>query len=239
MKLVVTKKGRNHYYYQEGDVVKQLSTDTIFTVEKVDIANKKLISTDGQVFDLNTDIKPIVETVEKAQVENRRVYIPTTRDIFFAKTKESAIIPSKIDENGGYDIYACFDEEFIVIEPHQTVMIPTGICSAFSSKWVALLQERGSTGTNGMGQRAGVIDSGYRGEWICPITNENDVPIYISKTVNKVAVYKDRIDYPASKAICQMVLVEVPKMKVTEIPLDKLKEIPSTRGEGKLGSSGK
>ena len=27
----------------------------------------------------------------------------------------------------GFDIYACFDEDYIVINPHETKLIPTGI----------------------------------------------------------------------------------------------------------------
>lgn len=77
--------------------------------------------------------------------------------IHFAKMRESAIIPSKRIEDGAFDIYACFDEAYIMIEPNTTKMVPTGLASAFSSDYVAILKERGSTGTKGMGQRAGVV----------------------------------------------------------------------------------
>lgn len=75
--------------------------------------------------------------------------------VYFAKIKDEAIIPSKIEENGGYDIYACFEEDYIEIPPHEIVMIPTGITTAFSNEYVFVLKERGSTGTKGMAVRSG------------------------------------------------------------------------------------
>ena len=47
------------------------------------------------------------------------------------------------------------------------------------------------------------------------------------------------IIYPYTKAICQALLLPVPKVEIEEISLEELKAIPSERGEGKLGSSGK
>ena len=86
-------------------------------------------------------------------------------EILFAKVDKHAIIPSKRDEDAGYDIYPCFDEDYRVIMPHETAMVPTGIASAFDKSWYVQLQERGSTGSKGIKYGAGVIDSGYRGEW--------------------------------------------------------------------------
>ena len=55
--------------------------------------------------------------------------------IYFAKMKSDAIIPSKTDENAGYDIYPCFEEDYIVIPPHSVKLIPTGIASACSDDY--------------------------------------------------------------------------------------------------------
>lgn len=160
--------------------------------------------------------------------------------IYFAKMKETAIIPSKRIEDGAFDIYACFEEDFIVLNPHETKMIPTGLASAFSSDYVAILKERGSTGTKGIGQRAGVIDSGYRGEWLVPVTNHNTVPLVICK---KEALgdhaFEGYIVYPYEKAISQCILVEVPKLHTEEVTYEALLQFESERGTGRLGSSGK
>ena len=163
-------------------------------------------------------------------------------ELYFAKVKPDAIIPSKRDEDAAYDIYACFDEDYLVIPPHKTVLIPTGIATVFSSKWVALLRERGSNGSKGLAQRAGVIDSGYRGEWFVPLTNTNRVPIVIvKKGVELPLIYENShaILYPYEKGIAQLLMVEVPKLRTKEITYEELLQFNSERGAGALGSSGK
>ena len=163
-------------------------------------------------------------------------------ELYFAKVKPDAIIPSKRDEDAAYDIYACFDEDYLVIPPHKTVLIPTGIATVFSSKWVALLRERGSNGSKGLAQRAGVIDSGYRGEWFVPLTNTNRVPIVIvKKGVELPLIYENShaILYPYEKGIAQLLMVEVPKLRTKEITYEELLQFNSERGTGALGSSGK
>ena len=158
--------------------------------------------------------------------------------INFAKVKPSAIIPSKRLEDGAFDVYACFEEDFITFEPHETKLVPTGLASAFSTDYVAILKERGSTGTKGIGQRCGVVDSGYRGEWFVPMTNHNNKRLVIAK--ERVAQnFEDSIVYPYEKAIAQCMMVEVPKMAIEEISYEDLLKIESERGTGALGSSGK
>lgn len=178
-------------------------------------------------------------------------------EIYFAKLREGAKIPSKDVENGGYDIYACFDEEYIQINPGEIKLIPTGICSAFSDDYVLMLKERGSTGTKGMSQRCGIIDSGYRNEWFSPINNTSNKTIIISKDIEKTKEYIFKRDYsslkvnsmedvdrlytfyPYSKAVTQALLLPVPKVSVVELSAEELQVIPSKRGMGALGSSGK
>ena len=159
--------------------------------------------------------------------------------IYFSKVKPNAIIPSKRIEDAGADVYACFAEDYIVIQPHETKLIPTGIASAFSNDYVAILKERGSTGTKGIGQRCGVIDSGFRGEWFVPLTNHNNIPLYIVKNGWSMDVNSNCVVYPYEKAICQVVMVEVPKLQYEEMAYEDLLKIESERGIGSLGSSKK
>ena len=160
--------------------------------------------------------------------------------IYFAKMREGAILPSKREEDGAFDIYACFEEDYIVIAPSETKMISTGLASAFSADYVAILKERGSTGTKGMGQRAGVVDSGYRGEWFVPITNHNAKPLVIMKPdCKEQELFKDAIIYSYEKAISQCIMVEVPKLSTVEVSYETLLTFESERGTGSLGSSGK
>lgn len=161
--------------------------------------------------------------------------------IYFAKTKEGAIIPNKRDEDAGYDIYACFEEDFITIKPHETKMVATGIASVCSDNFVFILKERGSNGSKGIAQRCGVIDSGYRNEWFVPLTNTTNKTLIIAKDEDNVPeeLKKDGFIYPYTKGIAQALLVPVPKVEVKEIPYEDLKMIKSERGMGALGSSGK
>jgi dUTP pyrophosphatase len=101
---------------------------------------------------------------------------------YWSKVKQTAIIPSKRREDAGYDIYACFDEDELLLKKLQPNPISTGIASAISPEYYwNVKHERGSTGKYAMLLLSGCIDSGYRGEWfinICPLYKD----ILISKT---------------------------------------------------------
>jgi len=164
--------------------------------------------------------------------------------IYFAKLRPEARIPQKREEDAGYDIYACLERDFLRIEPLTTVLVPTGICSAFSSDYYFQLQERGSTGTKGMARRAGVIDSGFRGEWKVALTNVNHRPLYIAKPEVFARLQEREADgeillYSTEKAIAQALFLPVPRTEIRELSPEELLSIPSLRGEGMLGSSGK
>lgn len=164
----------------------------------------------------------------------------------FAKVRPDAIIPSKRDEDMGFDIYACFDEDYIVINPHETKLIPTGIASACDIGYGFELFERGSTGSKGIARRCGIIDSGYRNEWFVGLTNTTNKVMFISKLSEREtykSYYNDIMPesfvYPYSKAIVQALVAPVPKTEVEELSYEELKEIKSERGMGALGSSNK
>lgn len=160
----------------------------------------------------------------------------------FARKNAGVIIPSKREEDAGFDIYANFGQSNIVINPNETKMIPTGIISSFPSGYVIILKERGSTGSKGIGQRCGVIDSGYRDEWFVPLTNHNNKPIVITKETNEDTIKilsEDYIVYPYGKAICQAILLELPNTEVEEVSVEDIMKDKSERGKGSLGSSGK
>lgn len=190
-------------------------------------------------------------------------------EILWAKVKPDAIIPTKRNEDAGYDIYPCFSVDCIIIPPHETKLIPTGIASAFSKDYVAVLKERGSTGTKGIAQRSGIIDSGFRNEWFVPITNTSErgliiTDLSIKELISKYGktsdfgwtyvddyIYLDYggdndfgsddlpIIYPYSKAICQALILPVPKMNSKEVSYEELQTVSSERGLGMLGSSNK
>ena len=162
--------------------------------------------------------------------------------IKFAKKDKSVKIPSRLDTNAGYDIYANFDLPFMKLKAHKTTLVPTGLFSSFDKEYYIQMFNRGSNGSKGLLQACGVIDSSYRGEWFVAITNTNDTDWYIAKQEYVSSLPDDMIKntfYPYEKAICQFVILPVPKIEITEVSLDEIKNDISNRGNGKIGSSGK
>jgi dUTP pyrophosphatase len=171
-------------------------------------------------------------------------------ELLFAKLNPDAIIPSKRDEDAGYDIYPVYDKTgAFLLYPHTTTAIPTGLASVIPEGYYGQIQERGSTGVEGIKYGAGVIDSGYRGEWFICLTNTNEYPILIFKddasyreAVHNLKVNENIVNakpYGPAKAIAQVVLHKVPEMEVREITAEELKTYGSERGTGALGSSNK
>jgi dUTP pyrophosphatase len=160
--------------------------------------------------------------------------------LYFSKMHPSAIIPSKRDEDAGYDLYACAEDTLNVkIEPGEIKLINTSIATAFSPDYVLIVKERGSTGIKGMSIRMGVVDSGYRNALQVGINNTSNKTIVITSTLDKVCEYDHVIYYPASKAIAQALLIQLAPVKAEEISYDDLKEIRSERMTGLLDSTGK
>lgn len=158
--------------------------------------------------------------------------------IKFARVRPNATIPTKRDEDGCYDLYACIDKP-VVIPSHTVKLIPTGIASAFDVGYRIGVRERGSNTKSTLITMAGQIDSGYRGEWFIALYNGNDVPVEISDEVKDIEKTEDYIRVPISKAIAQFAIEVVPDADIEEYTLDELNAVPSTRGSGCLGSSGK
>ena len=179
-----------------------------------------------------------IENEKEIQMKNQTE--SQTVDIRMAKTNTNAILPTKTDENAGYDIYSCFEEDCMVIPPFTSVFVPTGIATVIPITHYAQVFERGSTGSKSMKYGAGVIDSGFRGEWKICIYNGNSKPIVIAKkSVNTEDIIKDAIIYPYEKAIAQFVILPVPQTNITEISIEELLNYESERGVGMDGSSGK
>ena len=171
-------------------------------------------------------------------------------EIYFSKIREGAKIPTKRDEDAGYDLYACFDEDFFVIEPGETKAVPTAIAMAFNKKYYAQIEERSSMAKIGIKKSGGVMDSGYRGEYFIMTYNTNKKPFIISKIpaenldekieINgKIYKKDDVIIYPYTKAICEVVLQVVPKLKVKEVLYEDLMKFESQRKTGGFGSTTK
>ena len=89
------------------------------------------------------------------------------------KLSTSATLPTKTNTtDAGIDIYT---NETYTLQPGERHMFTTGIACAFPDGYVGLLWDRSGLGSKGIHRFAGVIDSGYRGEWkviLCNLTSE-------------------------------------------------------------------
>lgn len=142
--------------------------------------------------------------------------------IKFAKLVDSATIPNGRDEDLGIDFYH-YDKRMLTVtlKPHIVYQLPTGIVMAMDEGYGMILKERSSLGSKGIALRAGVIDSGYRGEVIICLENTTDNDINIDLT----------------KAIAQGVLIPNPKKVIEEYKIDEIMAIDSERGVGGFGST--
>ncbi|MCY9757686.1 dUTP diphosphatase [Paenibacillus alvei] len=242
------QKRTDKRYYKVDETVWVKSESTLGVIKELNI------KPDENVYEAIVEIKTEEQGTSTLKVnlweidKNKRTQFkgkpkavtPTAKKptILFAKVADDAIIPSKLEEDAGYDIYANFEQEFITFYPHETKLVPTGIASSVTKDYALIAKERGSTGSKGMGLRAGVVDSGYRDEIFIGLTNENDKTLVIAKNPDLFDTGKS-IVYPYTKAIAQLLLVPVIDANVKEISLEALQAIPSIRGKGKIGSSGK
>lgn len=164
--------------------------------------------------------------------------------IYFAKTHHHAIIPSKRDEDAGYDFYPCFSEDFMYLSPFETKLIPTGIAWSSSKNFYMQMVERSSTGSKGIKVSAGVIDSGYHGEIKIAIFNANNLPLLISN-LSEVQLQQtgmvpnSYIFHPTKKAIAQGIIHRVENLQVNELSYEQLLSIPSQRKDQGFGSTDK
>ena len=173
--------------------------------------------------------------------KQRRVLMYQVKEnqLLFAKTRPNAIIPTKRDEDGCYDLYACFDDEEIVIEPLSQMFVNSGIATAFDKKWRLNVRERGTNSKSRLIVMSGQVDSGYRGSIFVSLYNANRVPVIISKKVEEIEKTDNYIKFPYTKAIAQFAMEEVPVLETEIVDYEILQTITSERGTGALGSSGK
>lgn len=217
------------------DSYNQINEDCCFSTGGCCEVDEILVAISEDLCDVEEDL----EDVEK------NLYSATHATVYWHKMYDAARIPTKREEDAGFDIYTISGS--CVLKPFETRKFKTGIRSAFSKDFWMEVKERGSTGSIGLSVRSGVIDSGYRGEWIIVLTNLNPFPIEFSSSATEVKTEvwdwwflkgkTKKIIYPLSKAIAQAVLVPLPKISCK--PWDEEKIAESERGDTGFGASGK
>lgn len=133
------------------------------------------------------------------------------------KLSPDATLPFKENPtDAGIDI---FTNESYTLKPGETHSFSSGISVEFPKGYVALLWDRSGLGSKGIHRLAGVIDSGYRGEWKVVLLNT---------TKKAFAIHK-------GDKIVQCIIQKFEPAKITEVK--ELKQ--SKRGKRGFGSSGR
>ena len=120
----------------------------------------------------------------------------------------------------GADLYACLDAP-VTIQPHETVLVPTGLSFEIPAGWAGMIHARSGLATKrhlAPANKVGVIDSDYRGEVMVSLHNHSNQP----QTVEP------------EERIAQMVIM--PYLAAEFFETDELSD--TVRGAGGFGSTG-
>lgn len=133
------------------------------------------------------------------------------------KLSPDATLPTKANPtDAGIDI---FTNESYTLQPGERHMFTTGIAGALPDGYVALFWDRSGLGSKGVHRFAGVVDSGYRGEWKVILWNSTNEPFEIK----------------AGDKIIQCIIQKFEPAEITEVA-----ELDDTeRGASGFGSSGR
>ena len=142
-------------------------------------------------------------------------------EVKIKKLREDAIIPTRgSEQSAGYDLYACCDS-VIIIEPHKTEKIGTGLSIQPPKGYFGAIFARSGLATK-QGLRpanaVGVADQDYLGEYIVALHNDTD----LLQTINP----NDRI--------AQVIFLPYQDVNFNEV--DEF--VDTERGDGGFGSTG-
>ena len=139
----------------------------------------------------------------------------------YKKLTKTAKEPTRSSEySAGFDLYADIEED-IVIRPHETIKVGTGLAFELPENTFGAIFARSGIATK-QGLRpsncVGVCDADYRGKYIVALHNDTSIPQIIKP----------------QERIAQMVLLPYISMEFNEVEM--LSE--TVRGNGGFGSSG-
>lgn len=142
-------------------------------------------------------------------------------ELKFKKLNDLAKMPTRgSDYAAGYDLYAASEYD-IIIRPHSTVKIGTGIAAAIPQGYFGGIFARSGLATKkglAPANKVGVVDSDYRGEIIVALHNDTDGVQVVT----------------AGDRIAQFIVL--PFVEVDFIEVNDLDE--TERGSGGFGSTG-
>ncbi len=142
--------------------------------------------------------------------------------VLIKKLTETAKLPYRGSESAaGYDLFADITED-IIIKPHETVMIHTGLACAIPEGYFGGIYARsGLASKEGLrpANCTGVVDSDYRGELMVALHNDS----------------QEERSVVCGEKIAQMIIQ--PYLAAVFEETEELDE--TTRGTGGFGSTGK
>lgn len=143
-------------------------------------------------------------------------------EINIKRLTDSAKLPDRGSAlAAGYDLFADVTED-VIIEPHETKMIGTGLAMEIPVGYFGgIFARSGLSAKEGLrpANCVGVVDSDYRGEIKVALHNDGEVARVVT----------------SAEKIAQLVVV--PFLSVSFNEVDKLTD--TDRGEGGFGSTGK
>lgn len=138
------------------------------------------------------------------------------------KVSDTAVLPTRgSTSSAGYDLYADLSDN-VVIEPHSTAKIDTGLQFELPDGYFAgIFARSGIASRDGLrpANCVGICDSDYRGNYIVAIHNDSDT----AKTIE------------VHQKIAQMIVLPYLPLEFEEV--EELSE--TTRGAGGFGSTGR
>ena len=139
----------------------------------------------------------------------------------FIKLDERAIVPTYGTEfSAGADLYNLPGND-VVIPPHETAMLHTGLAMELPVGYCGLIFARsGLASKRGLApaNKVGVVDPDYRGEWMVALHNHTDREATVA----------------GGERIAQMVIT--PYLRADFNPVEELSD--TARGAGGFGSTG-
>src|SRR5690625_1189975 len=163
--------------------------------------------------------------------------------IGFKRLNDDAILPTKAHPtDSGFDLYASAD---VIIEPGETVIVPTGIAVELPAGYEAQVRPRsGVTAKTKLRVQLGTIDQDYRGE-IGVIVDNTFMKRFAENLygLDGKPIHDKNVEYPMisgsylirkGEKIAQLVLQFLPQVVSEEVYILDDTE----RGESGFGSTG-
>lgn len=119
--------------------------------------------------------------------------------------------------DAGMDLYT---PDAFILRPGSRHLVHLGIAGEFPAGFMLEFRDKsGLAALHGIHVMGGILDAGYRGEWIVTLLNTSD----------------KKYEFEKHEKVAQAIMTKIDYAKITEV--DALSDHP--RGEGRHGSTGR